>query len=200
MIGICNYNMGNLASVYNAFQKIGIECEVFSKPEDINKYDKIILPGVGAFGDAMKALKQDGLDEAIIEYSKSGKYLLGICLGLALLFESSEEFGENDGLGLIKGKIKYFPKKQNFKIPHMGWNTIQSNNMKLFKDIKDESYFYFLHSLFVEVSDTSVLQSKTNYILDFTSSVEKDNILGIQPHPEKSHDIGLQVLKNFSLL
>ncbi len=198
MIGICNYNMGNLASVSNAMKKINAKCEIFSKPEDIKKYDKVILPGVGAFGDAMKALKKDGLDEAIIEYAKSGKYILGICLGLALLFDKSEEFGVNEGLGLIKGEVKYFPKENKLKIPHIGWNTINSNNMKLFKDIKNDSYFYFLHSLYVDVNDKDTIVSKTNYILDFVSSVEKDNILGMQPHPEKSHNIGLKVLENFN--
>jgi glutamine amidotransferase len=192
--------MGNLASVSNALLKIGVKSEVFSKPEEIKKYDKVILPGVGAFGDAMKALSKDGLNEAIIEHAKSGKYTLGICLGLALLFDSSEEFGINEGLGLIKGTVKYFSKEQNFKIPHMGWNTIDSNNMRLFNNIENKSYFYFLHSLYVDVQDENVLTSKTNYILDFTSSIEKDNIFGIQPHPEKSHDIGLKVLTNFSLL
>jgi len=164
MIGICNYNMGNLASVSNAMDKIGVKSEVFSKPEDIKKYSKVILPGVGAFGDAMSALKKDGLNEAIIEYAKSGKYILGICLGLALLFETSEEFGINEGLGLIKGEVKYFPKGSKLKIPHIGWNTINSDNMKLFKDIKNESYFYFLHSLYVETKDKNILTSKTNYI------------------------------------
>jgi len=202
MIGICNYNMGNLTSVKNALVKLKIKAEVFSKPEEIKKYDKVILPGVGAFGDAMDALNKDGLNEAIIEYSKSGKYILGICLGLALLFESSEEFGFHKGLGIIKGDVKYFDNKQNkeLKIPHMGWNTISHQDMKLFKNIPNDSYFYFLHSLYVSTSSSATKTSKTNYIIDFVSSIEQDNILAMQPHPEKSHNIGLKVLDNFGKL
>ena len=199
MIGICNYNMGNLTSIHNALLKLGISSEIFSHPEDINKYDKIILPGVGAFGDAMVELQKNGLDEAIKDYAKSGKYMLGICLGLALLFDQSEEFGTHKGLGLVEGEVKYFDNSKNksLKIPHMGWNTINSNNMKLFKNIENDSYFYFLHSLYVSIINPKTLFSTTNYIHDFTSSIEQDNILAIQPHPEKSHNIGLKVLQNF---
>jgi len=196
-IGIVDYNMGNLASVKNAFRKIGANAEIVRVAEKINNYDKLILPGVGAFGDAMKHLKDTNLEEAIKEFVKRGKYLLGVCLGMQLLFESSEEFGKHKGLGLIEGEVVYFNKEKvkNHKIPHMGWNKLFNKTSSLFKDINNP-YLYFVHSLHV-VCDEKYVIGKTIYGYEFVSAVNKDNIFGLQPHPEKSHNEGLKILENF---
>jgi len=196
-IGIVDYNMGNLASVKNAFKKIDADAEVVSVPEKIKDYDKLILPGVGAFGDAVEHLKTSGLDEAIKEFVKSGKYLLGVCLGMQLLFEKSYEFGEHAGFGFIEGEVVKFDKEKakNHKIPHMGWNKLFHKNSPLFKGL-DNPYLYFVHSYHV-VCDDKYAIGKTLYGYEFVSAVNKDNIFGFQPHPEKSHNAGLKILKNF---
>jgi len=196
-IGIVDYNMGNLASVKNAFKKIGANTEIVRVAEKIKNYDKLILPGVGAFGDAMAHLKDTNLEEAIKEFVKSGKYILGVCLGMQLLFEKSEEFGENRGLGLIKGKVVYFNKEKakNHKIPHMGWNKLFNKNSSLFEGLNNP-YLYFVHSLHA-VCDEKYVIGKTIYGYEFVSAVNKDNIFGFQPHPEKSHNEGLKILENF---
>ena len=196
-IGIVDYNMGNLASVKNAFDKIGASAEIVKDADKIKNYDKLILPGVGAFGDAMKHLKESNLDEAIKDFVKSGKFLLGVCLGMQLLFEKSEEFGEHEGLGFIKGEVIYFDKERvgNRKIPHMGWNKLFNKDSILFKGLNNP-YLYFVHSLHV-VCDEKYVIGKTIYGYEFVSSVNKDNIFGFQPHPEKSHNEGLKILKNF---
>jgi len=196
-IGIVDYNMGNLASVKNAFDKIGYIADVVNRPERIKNYDKIILPGVGAFGDAMEHLKATGMDEAIKTFAKSGKYLLGVCLGMQLLFESSEEFGKSGGLGFIEGEVVYFDKNKvgEHKVPHMGWNKLFNNHSPIFKGLNNP-YLYFVHSLHA-VCDEKYIIGKTLYGYEFVSAVNKDNIFGFQPHPEKSHDEGLKILKNF---
>jgi len=200
MIGIVDYNMGNLASVINAFEKIGAKIAVESDPDKLKKYDKLILPGVGAFGDAMKHLRENSMDSAIIEYSKTQKPLLGICLGMQLLFESSQEFGKHKGLGLIEGKVVAFD-EDNFdhklKVPHMGWNELfVSRETPIFKNLPKEFYLYFVHSYHV-VCDDKYAIGKTYYGYEFVSAVNKDNIYGIQPHPEKSHNNGLKIIENF---
>jgi len=196
-IGIVDYNMGNLASVKNAFKKIGANAEIVRVAEKIKNYDKLILPGVGAFGDAMEHLKETNLEEAIKEFVKSGKYILGVCLGMQLLFEKSEEFGENRGLGLIEGEVKYFNKEKvkNHKIPHMGWNKLFNKTSPLFKGLNNP-YLYFVHSLHVVCNEKYVI-GKTIYGYEFVSAVNKDNIFAFQPHPEKSHNEGLKILENF---
>lgn len=199
MIGLIDYNMGNLASVKNAFTKINAQIETFSNPQDIHKYDKIVLPGVGAFGDAMAHLNSNGMKEAIIEYAKSGKYMIGICLGMQLLFDSSEEFGSTDGLGLVEGEVKYFDKSKmtNLKIPHMGWNKMHfRHHSPLFDGLPNDVYLYFVHSLHAHTDEKYAI-GYTHYGYDFCSAVNKDNIFGFQPHPEKSHDNGLKILQNF---
>ncbi|MDD5548519.1 MAG: imidazole glycerol phosphate synthase subunit HisH [Sulfurovaceae bacterium] len=201
MIGIVNYNMGNLASVSNAFTKLGIKTEIENDPKNIQNYDKLLLPGVGAFGDAMTHLKSNGMDEAIKDFAASGKPLLGICLGMQLLFESSEEFGSNDGLGLIDGEIVKFDETKfdhKLKIPHMGWNEIfTEKNSPIFDGLPKDFYLYFVHSYHV-VCDDKYTIGKTHYGYKFVSAVQKNNIYGIQPHPEKSHDNGLKILENFA--
>lgn len=217
MIGIVDYNMGNLASVINAFAKVGADARLESDPSKLSQYDKLILPGVGAFGDAMKHLQENGMDEAVIAYATSGKPLLGICLGMQLLFDSSEEFGANQGLGLIPGKVVAFD-ESNFdhklKVPHMGWNEmfcggltsndlLQSNESfagltpsKLFDGLPDDFYLYFVHS-FHATCDEQYVIGKTHYGYEFVSAVQNGNIYGIQPHPEKSHENGLKIIENF---
>jgi len=199
MIGIVDYNMGNLASVKNAFDKLGSQAVVESDPNKLQKYDKLLLPGVGAFGDAMEHLKQNGMNEAIIEYAKSGKPILGICLGMQLLFEKSSEFGESQGLGLIEGEVVAFDQakfEHPLKVPHMGWNEMfVQKDTPLFDGLQDP-YLYFVHSYHAVCDDTFVI-GKSFYGYEFVSAVSKENIYGIQPHPEKSHDNGLKILENF---
>jgi len=200
LIGIVDYNMGNLASVINAFEIVGANIAVESDPSKLKEYDKLILPGVGAFGDAMEHLKENGMDEAVKEYAKSGKPLLGICLGMQLLFESSEEFGSSQGLGLIEGKVVAFDESKfdhKLKVPHMGWNEMfKQNDISLFDGLDDDFYLYFVHS-FHTVCDDKYAIGKTYYGYEFVSAVNKENIYGIQPHPEKSHENGLKIIENF---
>ena len=200
MIGIVDYNMGNLASVQNAFSKLGEETVVVSDPKKFKEYDKLILPGVGAFGDAMDHLRERGMIEALKEYAKSSKPMLGICLGMQLLFESSEEFGKHEGLGLIKGHVKKFDSSkfsEALKVPHMGWNRIFTKEHPLFRGLDEEHYLYFVHTYHVECENEEDIIGRTNYGYEFTSAVAHNNILGIQPHPEKSHVNGLKILENF---
>jgi len=200
LIGIVDYNMGNLASVKNAFSLLGEEVAVESDPEKLQKYDKLILPGVGAYGDAMEHLSVNGMDEAVKSYAASGKYMLGICLGMQLLFDSSEEFGSSKGLGLIAGKVVGFDTNKfshPLKVPHMGWNRMFTKDHPLFKDMDQEHYLYFVHSFHAVCENEKNIIGETEYGYRFSSAVQHDNILGIQPHPEKSHKNGLTILKNF---
>ena len=203
MIGIVDYNMGNLASVINAFAKVGADATLESDPSKLNQYDKLILPGVGAYGDAMEHLKENGMDDAVIAFAASGKPLLGICLGMQLLFESSEEFGETKGLGLIPGKVVAFDESKfdhSLKVPHMGWNELfQQRETALFAEMDKDFYLYFVHS-FHAVCDDQYAIGKTHYGYEFVSAVQNGNIYGIQPHPEKSHENGLKIIENFAKL
>ena len=207
MIGIVDYNMGNLASVINAFAKVGADATVESDPSKLSQYDKLILPGVGAYGDAMEHLKENGMDEAVIAFASSGKPLLGICLGMQLLFESSEEFAKDEngtqGLGLIPGKVVAFDEKRfdhPLKVPHMGWNELfQQKQTAIFSELPEDFYLYFVHS-FHAVCDDAYVIGKTHYGYEFVSAVQNGNIYGIQPHPEKSHENGLKIIENFAKL
>jgi len=206
MIGIVDYNMGNLASVINAFKKVGAAAVLESDPTKLDQYDKLILPGVGAFGDAMAHLQSNGMDRAVKAFAASGKPLLGICLGMQLLFESSEEFGTHQGLGLIPGKIVAFEEKRfdhPLKVPHMGWNelfvqtsTPDAQRSTLFEGLPDEFYLYFVHSYHAVCNDAYAI-GKTYYGYEFVSAVQNKNVFGIQPHPEKSHENGLRIIENF---
>ncbi len=191
--------MGNLSSVKNACDKIGVTAQVVSNPKSLINYDKIILPGVGAYADAMAHLQQCGMDDAIKQFANTGKPVFGVCLGLQLLFDSSDEFGYTKGLGLISGEVVKFDieklKKTKLKVPQMGWNKIITNTNKLFDKVADP-YLYFVHSFHV-VCDSSYIIGETIYGYSFASAVCRDNIYGMQPHPEKSHDEGLQILQNF---
>jgi len=200
MIAIVDYNMGNLASVKNAFDLLGEKVIVESDPHNLKNYDRIILPGVGAFGDAMEHLRERGMDQAVREYAQSGKYLLGICLGMQLLFESSEEFGLSEGLGLVKGRVVAFDSSRfhtPLKVPHMGWNRMFTKEHPLFEGLDKEHYFYFVHSYHALCKDESDSIGESVYGYRFTSAVAHENVMGIQPHPEKSHQNGLSILKNF---
>ncbi len=203
MIGIVDYNMGNLASVKNALKLLGVNAAVESDPDKFHTYDKLILPGVGAFGDAMEHLKERNMDEAIKSYAKGGDPMLGICLGMQLLFESSQEFGESEGLGLIKGHVQAFDVSRfshPLKVLHMGWNRMFTREHDLFKNLDDEHYLYFVHSFHAVCEDPENTIGRTEYGYSFTSAVANDNVMGIQPHPEKSHKNGLQILENFTTL
>lgn len=197
MLGIVNYQAGNLASVQNAILKLGEKVEIEENPHNLKKYDHLILPGVGAFGDVMEHLRISGMQEAVLEFVKSGKPLLGICLGMQLLFKKSYEFGEHFGLGILDGEVVKFNFSNSIKkIPHMGWNAVyKDKESPLFKGLNASFYLYFVHSFYVENLENAV--GVSNYGVNFTSVVQKENIFGIQPHPEKSHDVGLRILKNF---
>lgn len=200
MIAIVDYNMGNLASVQNAFLKLGEETHIESNPAKFKEYEKLILPGVGAFGDAMEHLRERNMIDAIKEFAASKKPIMGICLGMQLLFESSEEFGEHVGLGLIKGHVKAFDKSkfsEPLKVPHMGWNRMFTKEHPLFVGLDEEHYLYFVHTYHVICSSTEDIIGETEYGYKFTSAVAHNNIMGIQPHPEKSHENGLKILENF---
>lgn len=191
--------MGNLASVKNAFAKCGEDATVITSPDDIHKYNKIILPGVGAFGDAMKHLRSSGFDKSIVEFASNGGIVLGICLGMQLLFDSSDEFGDHSGLGLIPGVVRYFDISRfenRLKIPHMGWNQVDQKDDVIFTKIPQDVYLYFVHSYHV-ICDEQYIIGSTEYGYRFPSVVKRRNIYGIQPHPEKSHDNGVQIIQNF---
>ena len=200
MIAIVDYNMGNLASVKNAFAKLGKDTVVESNPEKFKEYDKLILPGVGAFGDAMQHLIERNMVDAIREFAVSGKPMLGICLGMQLLFESSEEFGKHEGLGIIKGHVSAFDSSkfsEPLKIPHMGWNRMFTTDHALFDGLDENHYLYFVHTFHVTCTKSEDIIGETDYGYKFTSAVAHNNVMGIQPHPEKSHENGLKILKNF---
>lgn len=198
MIAIIDYDAGNLKSVEKALQYLGEECIVTRDKEKLLKADKIILPGVGAFGDAMEKLHKFGLVDVIHKLVKENKPFLGICLGLQLMFESSEEGPGVKGLGLLLGKIVKFPEKEGFKIPHMGWNSIDvKEGSRLFKGVSNNSYVYFVHSYYLQAENENDVAATTEYITHVHASVEHDNIFACQFHPEKSGDVGLRILKNF---
>lgn len=198
MIAIIDYDAGNLKSVEKALQYLGEECIVTRDKEKLLKADKIILPGVGAFGDAMEKLHMFGLVDVIHKLVKENKPFLGICLGLQLMFESSEEGPGVKGLGLLPGKIVKFPEKEGFKIPHMGWNSIDvKEGSRLFKGVSNNSYVYFVHSYYLQAENENDVAATTEYITHVHASVEHDNIFACQFHPEKSGDVGLRILKNF---
>ena len=198
MMAIIDYDAGNIKSVEKALQRLGADVVITNDPPVILSADKVILPGVGAFGDAMNNLKKYGLDEVIHQVVENGTPFLGICLGLQLLFERSDESPEAVGLGILKGEILRIPDAEGLKIPHMGWNSLHlQNNGRLFKGLKENDYVYFVHSYYLKAEDEEIVKATTNYSVYIHASVEKDNVFACQFHPEKSSDVGLQILKNF---
>ena len=198
MIAIIDYDAGNLKSVEKALAYIGEESVITGEREEILKADKVILPGVGSFGDAMANLKRLGLDDVIREVAANGTPFLGICLGLQLLFESSEETPGVEGLGILKGKVLRIPDKEGLKIPHIGWNSLKlSNNGRLFQGMTGEPYVYFVHSYYLQAEDPAIVKATTDYSICIHASVEQGNVFACQFHPEKSSAVGLQILKNF---
>jgi glutamine amidotransferase len=203
MIGIVDYRMGNLGSVLNAFAKVGAEAELVRDAEALKRYDRLVLPGVGAFPDAMEHLRESGMEEAIRDFAASGRPLMGTCLGMQLLFESSEEFGEHEGLGLIPGRVVRFDEAKfdhPLKVPHMGWNELfVRKESPLFEGLPREFYLYFVHSYHAVTEEPYVIGT-SYYGYEFVSAVQRENVYGFQPHPEKSHDHGLKIVENFANL
>lgn len=199
MIAIIDYDAGNLKSVEKALKYIGEEAVITRDKEEILQADKVILPGVGSFGDAMNNLHQFGLVDIIKEVVKKGTPFLGICLGLQLLFERSDECPGAEGLGILKGEILRIPACPGLKIPHMGWNSIQIKpSARLFKGVEEELYVYFVHSYYLKAADRDVVAATTEYSTLIDASVESGNVFACQFHPEKSSKVGLQILKNFA--
>ena len=201
MIAIIDYNAGNLKSVEKALHFLGKECVVTRDFYEIEQADKVILPGVGAFGDAMGQLKKYELDKVIREVTQKGTPFLGICLGLQLLFEGSDESQGVEGLHILDGAIKRIPDQPGLKIPHIGWNSLNlQNNGRLFAGLEEHPYVYFVHSYYLQAEDEQIVKATTEYSTTIHASVEKDNIFACQFHPEKSGDVGLAILKNFAQL
>ena len=198
MIAIIDYDAGNIKSVEKALQRLGQKVMITRDPEEILNADKVILPGVGAFGDAMVNLRKYHLDQVIYQVVERSIPFLGICLGLQLLFEKSDETKGVAGLGILKGEICRIPDGENLKIPHMGWNSLHlQNNGRLFRGIKEDAYVYFVHSYYLKAEDEEIVKATTEYGTHIHASVEQGNVFACQFHPEKSSDVGLQILKNF---
>ena len=199
MIAIIDYGVGNLFSLCSSLKRIGVEAVVTSDPQTIRRADKLILPGVGAYADAAKKLRDSGLDALIHQQVAEGKEIMGICLGMQLLFEKSFEFGEHQGLGLLKGSVVAMDGvlPEQLKIPHIGWNGLHfTKESKLFKYINNGDCVYFVHSFFATDCDESVVAT-TEYGKELTAAVQKGNVMGCQFHPEKSGHVGLQILRAF---
>jgi glutamine amidotransferase len=198
-IVIIDYGLGNLRSVSKALEAVGAKVEVTNDPDKISKAKAIVLPGVGAFQRGMENLCRINVLPFLVKAIKDGKPFLGICLGLQLLFTESEEYGVHRGLDIIKGRVKRF--ESNMKVPHMGWNSIEfkvsSSKFKVFDGIPSKSYFYFVHSYYAEPQDEAIVVATTEYGQEFVSAVNKNNIWGVQFHPEKSAKLGLKLLENF---
>ena len=201
MIAITDYDAGNLKSVEKALQFLGQECVITRDFHEIKKADKVILPGVGSFGDAMSQLKKFELDKVIHEVAAEQKPFLGICLGLQLLFEGSEESDGVEGLHLLDGEILRIPEQEGLKIPNIGWNSLDlQNNGRLFENLNGNPFVYFVHSYYLKAREESIVKATIEYSTHIHASVEKDNIFACQFHPEKSGTVGLQILSNFAKL
>ena len=199
MIAILDYGAGNIQSVSKALAHIGCEAFITRDKDKILKADGAVLPGVGSFGDTMDTMTEYGIKDTVIEYTKSGKPFLGICLGLQLLFPKSEESPDAEGLGIFDGSITKIPSGEGLKIPHIGWNSLDIKKKDgLFKGIGKNPYVYFVHSYFLNASDKSIVSAQTEYGVTIDAAVEKGNVYATQFHPEKSSETGLKILRNFA--
>lgn len=199
MIAIIDYGAGNIQSVSKALRHIGCDCFVTREREEILKADAAVLPGVGSFGDTVDSLNKFGIKDTAVEFIKSGKPFLGICLGLQLLFPESEESPGAQGLGVFEGSITKIPNGGGLKIPHMGWNSISINkDSRLFAGIADNPYVYFIHSYFLHAADRKIVAAQTEYGVTIDAAIECGNVFATQFHPEKSGGVGLRILKNFA--
>lgn len=198
MVAVIDYDAGNIKSVEKALHYLGEEAVITRDRDTILRADRVILPGVGAFGDAMDKLRTYGLDKVIQEVVAQNTPFLGICLGLQLLFESSEESAGVEGLGILKGKVVRLPEESDLKIPHIGWNSLKYPNPgRLFAGIAEDSYVYFVHSYYLQAQDPSIVTATTEYGTLIHASVEQGNVFACQFHPEKSSEVGMQILRNF---
>jgi len=205
MIAIVDYGMGNVRSVQKAFERLGHAAEVTPDPDRVRAASAVVLPGVGAFGDCMANLVKGDLREPVVRAIRSGRPFLGICLGLQLLFDESEEFGRQEGLGLVPGRVVRFPagspEGEPLKVPHIGWNQVTfRSRARIFEGLPDPAYLYFVHSYYVVPEDPAWIAGTTEYGLSFTSAIARDNVWGVQFHPEKSQRLGLSILDRFARL
>lgn len=196
-IAIIDYGVGNLRSVEKAFTSQDIEAVVTSDEKILRSADKLVLPGVGAFKACMDGLKARGFDELVLDAAKAGKPIIGLCVGLQMMFEEGHEFGVHKGLGLMPGRVVKFPEK--LRVPHIGWNQVEfKRDHKVFTDLPSQTFFYFVHSFYVESADPNCVLGETDYGMRYASICGRDNIVGVQFHPEKSQTAGLKLLKNFA--
>lgn len=196
MIAVLDYNMGNLLSVTKALETAGATVRVVDNPAEAAEFNAVILPGVGNFGEGMENLRSSGMDQVVLHHAAAGKPLLGICLGMQMMLQSSEEAPNVAGLGLFPGQVKRFPSGFD-KVPLMGWNTIEINHMHpVLNGVKDETYFYFVHSYYASCDDENII-AQSEYIVKYASIIGKSNVVGVQFHPEKSQSDGLHLLENF---
>jgi glutamine amidotransferase len=199
MIAIIDYGVGNLRSVEKAFRAQGIEAVVSADEGELRAADRLVLPGVGAFAACIDGLRTRGFDRVVIEAAASGKPIIGLCVGLQMLFDEGHEFGVHRGLGLLPGRVVRFP--DGARVPHVGWNQVSvERSHPLFRGLPDEPFFYFVHSYYVEPEDRSTVLGETEYALRFASICGRGKLLGVQFHPEKSQDCGLRLLRNFAEL
>lgn len=198
MIAMIDYDAGNIKSVEKALFLLGQDVVITDDADTILRADKVILPGVGAFGDAMKNIRSAGLDKVIHKVVEKQTPFLGICLGLQLLFDRSDEAPGVEGLGILEGEILRIPDQEGLKIPHMGWNSLHlEQNGRLFRGVEEQAYVYFVHSYYLKAREPQIVKASTRYSTHIHASVEKGNVFACQFHPEKSSDVGLQILKNF---
>ncbi|RYG71165.1 imidazole glycerol phosphate synthase subunit HisH [bacterium] len=201
MITILDYSVNNLRSVQKAFEHLGHQTLVTSDPDVVAKAEKLVLPGVGAYGEAMRNLNSRGLVEPILQAVANGKYVMGVCLGMQLLFDWSEELGIHQGLGIISGKVQKFPEIPNLKVPHMGWSSLSfPRSSKLYDGLSEGEMCYFVHSYHVVPEDETAIAASGHHGIPFVAGVERGNVMGAQFHPEKSSAVGLRILDNFGRL